>query len=390
MTHSFLATRSAALAKVTQFTPQMGRAYAARRNHAVPDATVSRLSPYLRRRMVQEPEVLRAALGAHGAQAADKFIAEVLWRSYFKGWLEHRPQVWDDYLQGLPADHARHGDTARQVLAQGAGIECLDAWTNELRATGYLHNHARMWFAAIWIFTLGLPWRLGAEFFLHHLLDGCPASNTLSWRWVAGLHTLGKTYLPDAANIARYTEGRFTPSAAEVAVRFGGPDLPEALPPRRPLRVPQAPDPRAPSLWLLTEEDLTPDDLLSALADLRVVVPMPLSHLRGASIAVADFEQGALQDAAARLSSAPVTADPQAVIAAAQDAGARQIVTAYAPIGPAHDWLTKARPQIEAAGMTLAEIRRDWDEMIWPHATAGFFKLREKTPRFLQSLEPRP
>jgi deoxyribodipyrimidine photo-lyase len=64
----------------------------------------------------------------------------------------------------------------------------------ELVETGYLHNHARMWFASIWIFTLRLPWELGADFFLRHLLDGDAASNTLSWRWVAGLHTKGKHY----------------------------------------------------------------------------------------------------------------------------------------------------------------------------------------------------
>ena len=50
-----------------------------------------------------------------------------------------------------------------------------------------MHNHVRMWFASIWIFTLNLPWQLGADFFMQHLLDGDPASNTLSWRWVAGI-----------------------------------------------------------------------------------------------------------------------------------------------------------------------------------------------------------
>jgi deoxyribodipyrimidine photo-lyase len=80
----------------------------------------------------------------------------------------------------------------------------FDDWAQELVATGYLHNHARMWFASIWIFTLRLPWELGADFFLRHLIDGDPASNTLSWRWVGGLHTPGKTYLATADNIAEH------------------------------------------------------------------------------------------------------------------------------------------------------------------------------------------
>jgi len=62
-----------------------------------------------------------------------------------------------------------------------------------------------MWFASIWIFTLKLPWQLGASFFLKNLYDGDPASNTLSWRWVAGLQTKGKNYLATKSNIEKYS-----------------------------------------------------------------------------------------------------------------------------------------------------------------------------------------
>ena len=103
----------------------------------------------------------------------------------------------------------------RAAIDGETGIECFDAWSAELCETGYLHNHARMWFASIWIFTLKLPWRLGADFFYRHLLDGDAASNTLSWRWVAGLHTRGKPYAARADNIATYSGGRFTPGHNE-------------------------------------------------------------------------------------------------------------------------------------------------------------------------------
>ena len=72
-----------------------------------------------------------------------------------------------------------------------------------------MHNHARMWFASIWIFTLKLPWQLGAEFFLKHLYDGDAASNTLGWRWVAGIQTQGKNYLASEWNIKKFTNNRF-------------------------------------------------------------------------------------------------------------------------------------------------------------------------------------
>jgi hypothetical protein len=67
-----------------------------------------------------------------------------------------------------------------------------------------------MWFASIWIFTLKLPWQQGAAFFLEHLFDGDAASNTLSWRWVAGLQTKGKHYLAKAWNIEKFTQNKFS------------------------------------------------------------------------------------------------------------------------------------------------------------------------------------
>ena len=153
---------------------------------------VSVLSPYIRRRLVLESDAVAAALAAHGPEAAEKFVQEVIWRGYFKGWLERRPQVWDSYVTGLEADltaldrdRRLRRDVERAMNGQ-TGLECFDAWATELVDTGYLHNHARMWFASIWIFTLGLPWRLGADFFYRHLLDGDAASNTLGWRWAAG------------------------------------------------------------------------------------------------------------------------------------------------------------------------------------------------------------
>ena len=66
-----------------------------------------------------------------------------------------------------------------------------------------------MWFASIWIFTLGHPWQLGARLFRKHLLDWNASSNTLSWRWVAGMHTNKKPYLASKENIDKYTNNRF-------------------------------------------------------------------------------------------------------------------------------------------------------------------------------------
>ncbi len=212
-------TRAAALARLAQFLPAAGHRYAETRNADDGPASggrsnVSELSPWLHAGVLGEPEVLEAVLGQHSPRAAEKFIAEVFWRIYFKGYLEQRPAIWDDYCTGRDgalAAMTRNAGLQRayaEATEGRTGIAAFDVWAQELAETGYLHNHARMWFASIWIFTLKLDWRLGADFFLRHLMDGDAASNTLSWRWVAGLHTKGKHYLARADNIARYTSGR--------------------------------------------------------------------------------------------------------------------------------------------------------------------------------------
>ncbi len=221
-----LASREHALKRLADYVPHAGHTYGAKRNFDLgvgQHRFVSRLSPYIRHRLISEQEVVAAVLRAHSASAADKFIQEVCWRTYWKGWLEQRPQVWADYLADL--DDVRAGLRTDDALAAelaaaergDTGIACFDAWARELGGTSYLHNHARMWFASQRIFTLRLQWVLGADFFYRHLLDGDPASNTLSWRWVAGLHTRGKPYLARADNISTYTQGRFTPVRNDLA-----------------------------------------------------------------------------------------------------------------------------------------------------------------------------
>jgi deoxyribodipyrimidine photo-lyase len=71
-------------------------------------------------------------------------------------------------------------------------------------------------------------------------------------------------------------------------------------------------------------------------------------------------------------------------------AGVTQIATAYVPQGPLRDWIDAATPALAARGITLTEWRRDWDSAIWPHATAGFFKVKERIPKILADVLPPP
>jgi hypothetical protein len=396
------ATRAAGTQILADFTPRMGRRYANGRNtDRGPGAhrDVSTLSPYLRRRLVTERETVAAALDAHGPEEAEKFVQEVIWRGYFKGWMERRPQVWASYRDGLDDDLAvldTDRRLRRDVARAEAGetrLDCFDAWARELVETGYLHNHARMWFASIWVFTLELPWRLGADFFYRHLLDGDPASNTLGWRWVAGLHTRGKPYKAQAWNIAKFTDGRFAPREADLAADVQGLDHlePEGLPEVRPLRRPVPPDPQVPTALLITEEDGCLADFALAELDIRTATTLSASHLRSPREVcrdVADFEAGALADTARRagVEAVPLRAGVPGDFARWADrAGARQIVTPYVPTGPLRDWLEAAQPALAQAGITLTEWQRDWDGLIWPHATAGFFKVKKQIPRILHA-----
>jgi deoxyribodipyrimidine photo-lyase len=378
-------TRAEGLARLAAFLPRAGRDYAALRNlDLAGHPHVSGLSPWLRHRLVTEAEVIGATLRAHPA-GAETFLAEVWWRTYWKGWLELRPGIWTAYRLGLRAALDRlavePGLAARAEAAMlgETGIDGFDHWARELVATGYLHNHARMWFASIWIFTLRLPWELGADFFLRHLIDGDPASNTLSWRWVGGLHTPGKTYLATADNIAQCTRGRFRPEGLAPAA----PPLPmPPLPAPRAAPRGESPDPGLRSLLLVTEEDLDPGFLLDQ--GLRPAAVAGLSDVAGRSpLAVADrvhrFTAGAVADTLVRLgaAAAPVLADAGDVLAFAEREHVAQIVTAYAPVGPVASRLDDLARRADARQTRLVRVLRDHDRRAWPEATHGFFRFRE-------------
>jgi deoxyribodipyrimidine photo-lyase len=349
---------------------------------------------------------LRAVLARHSAAAAEKFIQEVLWRTYWKGWLETRPIVWAHYRRDLDAAYvsvARDADLARRLAeaTEGrTGNAAFDAWSRELVETNYLHNHARMWFASIWIFTLQLPWELGADFFMRHLLCGDPASNTLSWRWVAGLQTKGKTYLATRENIRRYTNGRLDPGPhlATEASAIVGPSYGPGSVPALDLK-PQGER----TLFIVHDEDAGIESL--ALHGLGVVTSIGLLAARGRSphpvaSAVVDFARGAIADALARAPhgddgtiveldptvKADVEAASRSVLARVRAQNANVVAFPFAPVGPVRDALSSLAPLLVRDGMRVIEIGREFDATVWPYATRGFFNLKEKIPRVLATL----
>ena len=211
---NFETTRAKAVEKLDRFVERNLSDYSKLRNFDFgPDkrSNVSCLSPYITHGVLNEVEIIKKSLAKYSFNKNEKFIQEVLWRTYWKGWLELRPSVWSDYIISLNSIREKYKEDINYLKAiEGkTNIECFDEWVKELKTHNYLHNHTRMWFASIWIFTLDLPWQLGAEFFLKHLYDGDAASNTLGWRWVAGIQTQGKHYLASEWNIKKFTNNRF-------------------------------------------------------------------------------------------------------------------------------------------------------------------------------------
>ena len=394
----FTPTRQAGLARMEQGAARFGRHYREHRNHDLgPDdrTNVSVLSPWITHRLVSERDVVARATSDHGKGTPEKFVQEVFWRTYWKGWLEMRPHIWRAYegrvARALDAAEGNGGirRDLNAAMEGRTGIEGFDDWATEIARTGYLHNHARMWFASIWIHTLRLDWALGADFFLRHLMDGDPASNTLSWRWVAGLQTRGKAYAATQSNIARFTNGRFNPRGLNEnpAPLSEDEDLsPDPIDPPSPL-------PGGRALLLVHAADCSPEQLRWPGTEIVGVAGFADPHRRSpleTSDLVARFARGAVEDGTARAAAhwscegSMAGDDAEAVVAMAKEAGADHIVLPTAPVGDVRDRLDRVSHLAREAGLGWHENRRDWDARAWPHATKGYFKFKERIPQLMR------
>ncbi len=403
-------TRIDALDSWNAFLPRVNE-YAAWRNHVESGhGNVSRLSAALRHRLLTEDEVIRDTLAYGGFAAAEKWLQEVCWRRYWKGWLDMRPQVWTNWrqrvrelLETLPRPVL---EKAHAVAAGESGVACMDVLARELIETGYLHNHARMWWASFWIHAEGLPWELGADFFFRHLLDADPASNTLSWRWVAGLQTPGKTYLVRLSNLEKYAhagllhdrrgseriaDGAVTPSLqkdhADISKRPLS-DFPTSLPART----------GRTGLWLHAE-DLAPEigplaefapDAVAAFTSERTChehYRLGENRIRALRAVIAD---GIARAAAHYRCPATLTDadDTAANIGAWARSQQLMEVVAFAPtVGPVRDIVPRLSKQLAESGIRLTFIQRASDAHAFALASAGFFPFWEKMSRHLRSLD---
>ncbi len=404
---AFPATRAASLERWREFLPR-ARSYAAFRNRVEPGHPhVSRLSPAIRSRLINTEECIAGLLASFPFASVEKLVQELLWRDYWKGWLELRPDAWANYLAELErvrrTASAEVMGRATEVMAGRGGVGVMDRFARELTETGYLHNHARMWWAGYWCHVERLPWVLGADFFYRHLLDADPASNTLGWRWVAGLQTRGKAYLPRRSNLERYCAPEWLRDPAGME-KLGDDRVQAAPVPWEPelsrvlwVSLPESPRdvPGRWGLWI-HGEDLSPE--LSGLRSLRPAVALTvldeaivtkhgLSRLRMQAIL------RGLEDARGRSSAqygCPVEhrAAPDGIASMLARVGRERRLDGWVAMRPAVGPLGDAIDEIERvlgdAGLAVQWCRRSWDERWWPLARSGFFPFWEKAERALR------
>jgi deoxyribodipyrimidine photo-lyase len=397
----FPATRQSALQRLEEFLEEAPR-YAARRNHVLPGhPQVSRLSAALRHRLVTEAEVVEVALQRHPFRVVEKFLQEVLWRGYWKGWLELRPQVWErDGVLAARSAGATDADvaTACREVAEGrsrSGI--MNHFARELLETGYLHNHARMWWASFWVHHCGLPWELGAQHFFRHLLDADPASNTLSWRWVAGRQTRGKTYLVTEQNIGKFCAPELVEQAGGIGIgervtaRGGAtndvvgeeiqarPDFPHEIGPG---------DEQGCGAVVLHDEDFCLET--SLVAGLRPKVLLHLVPADESPVAEprAYWLAQARSDAVVRARDhfrceVRVCRTCEDITHACVEENAGAVFMMEPFVGPLRDSLQGLPGALTMREIGLVRLRRKWDSALQPHAERGFFPFWNKVGRLL-------
>ena len=202
--------RQAAEAKLARVRPSR---YAKSRNHL--DGAVTGLSPYIRHGVLSLAEVRDAVFQAiRRRDDGSKLINELGWRDFWQRmWQELGDRIEDDQeaikTGHDPASYAR--ELPDDVREGRTGLACMDGFRDELVTNGWLHNHARMWMAAWLVHWRRVHWKAGADWFLEHLLDGDPASNHLSWQWVASTFS-HKPYFFNRENLERYSSGRYCSS----------------------------------------------------------------------------------------------------------------------------------------------------------------------------------
>ena len=326
---------------------------------------VSQISKYITHRILYEYDILKKL---KNIDKKKKFTDEILWRLYWKGYLENYKSIWDEYK--IQKGISYNSNDLKNAQNGKTGIKCFNKWLIELRENNYLHNHTRMWFASIWIFTLRLPWQKGAEFFMYHLLDGDAASNTLSWRWIAGLHTNKKPYIATKENINKYTTNRFNNISINIPKQMNKMKNVKHLSNKLPTHI----NPPKSHILIMFENDLYIFNRLN-LFETYSKIYIISNHLDKNSVRfsknVIDFKTNLIKDINKLLLNSEIlnSSDLEKILI-----DSKFVDVIYPGVGTNLDFINGLSNRKE---VILNYIYREDDIKCWKNAYSGFFKFKK-------------
>ena len=353
--------------------------YASKRNFDLgpPHPNVSKLSPYIKRRFLSEKEILETIFPKYSLNLVDKFVQEIFWRTYWRGWLEFHPQVHSEFEKNIK----------QYEIPKKTGIKCFDHWTEELLDTGYLHNHARMWYASIWIFTLKRSWEEGAKFFSDYLIDWCPASNTLGWRWVAGLQTIGKNYIARSENIKTFTNNKFYPenqlneTSSSIHSKI---DLNKHIISKIQYDEVNIKNLDKSNLGLvLTNNDLSLHKLINKNTD-HFAKCLFYMKRKSKSILVNNFEKDLFLNVLEDIPDCEFISSFDKLVIWAKSKKLRNLIVPFETVGNEILNNEDLQSRLKSQNINCIFFLRNWDKRAFPYTKKGFFPFKKKIPELLR------
>ncbi len=341
------------------------------------EGSVSKLSPFITHRILSEYDLIHDIKSKYKIKNSTKFVEEIFWRVYWKGWMENRPKVWHYFTleKNLDFDFELY----ENAINGNTELDFFNSWVLELKQYNYLHNHTRMWFASTWIFNLGLPWQLGANFFFKYLFDGDAASNLLSWRWVAGLQTKGNRYLFSSSNLRKFSNNRFNVEKI-INKQISIEELNQI--PLEDEIYKNNMDPKSDNL-ILFENDLNVATLKNLLPSYKKVFIILLKNEQRQiklSESVLKFKHELVSEFAEQFDNVEQI-EPNSLEPTFKNIN--QIDIIYPGVGENYDFIIKFK---NLHNKKIFNLVRDVDLFAWQFAKKGFFKFKENIPKINQRI----
>lgn len=163
----------------------------------------SKLSAYISRGVISISDVYKEVLNNNASfQDKESFIRQLAWREYWqRSAIKLGNKLFSDIRKNQ--DQVTNYEFAENILNASTSIKAIDTAIKNLYESGYVHNHNRLYIAALSCHIAKSHWLQPAKWLYYNLFDGDIASNHLSWQWVAGTNS-HRPYIANQQNINKY------------------------------------------------------------------------------------------------------------------------------------------------------------------------------------------